>query len=1071
MKKALFKDSVKEIKNTYKRFISILLMAFLGVGFFAGIKASAPDMIDTIDSYYKEQNVYDIQTLSTLGLTKEDVEELGKIEGISSIQGTYETDGKIEIDNRETVSRILTLNEINKPVLIEGKLPEKQDECVVEDVLLKANNKKIGDKITVEIEQISNDDGDKKDYLKQKEMTIVGTVKSPLYISRDRGTTNLGSGKINYYMYVHESNINVPEIYTTIYAKVDTDKTTSSKKYEDKVEEVKDKIEAKKEERQKFRYDTLVGKATKKVEDAKKELNDKKADGEKEIADAEKKIQDGKNEIAKNEKKIRDNEAKANREFRNAETKIANGRNEIKKNEDTLIQKEDEFNKTCKELEKNIKNLENNKLQVKNGLDEINKQISNIELALQNPQLPEDQKQIMTSTKIGLEKKKAELVENEKQIDKGINDINVAIQTGKTEIQNGKTKIQQAKNELNSQENKLKKTKNSTYSQINKGKNELEKARREVADGEKELNDSKKEFDEKIKDAETKLIDAKTKIADIEEPKWYILDRYGNAGYNGFTQDAKSIENLGKVFPIVFFVVATLISLTSMTRMVEEQRVQIGTLKALGYNKIQISAKYILYASLACIIGGLLGMSVGFVLLPKLIWMMYSMMYRISDIKIEFNLLYGGMGILLISACIIGATIYTVMKELVQTPAMLMRPKAPKMGKRVFLERIKFIWKRLSFSRKVTVRNIFRYKKRFLMTIIGICGCTSLILAGYGIKDSITSLLPTQFEKVHHYDMQINLKNGLENSQKEEYIGKIEKREEFKNVTEVYMNSSKVIKDGKEEQLQIIIPKDNIDNAITIADAKTKEKIQLEDDKIYLTDKVAQLIGAKEGDKIIIKDNDDNEKEVTISRICENYIQHYMYMTKATYEKLYNKEYKTNILLANYSEIENEEALAKELMENKEVAGIMRISVMIESLDDMMKSLNYVVVILIVSAGLLAFVVLYNLSNVNISERIRELATIKVLGFYDKEVYSYITRETVILTIIGIILGIAGGYILNNFILGTCEIDMLRFVRIIKPMSYVYSIAITLAFTGIVNLITYFALKKIDMIESLKSVE
>ena len=1071
MKKALLKDSIKEIKNTYKRFLSILLMAFLGVGFFAGIKATSPDMVKTIDKYYKEQNVYDIQVLSTLGLTKEDVEELGKTEGIKTIEGSYEIDGKIEIDNKEIVSKILTLGETNKPVLLEGKLPEKENECVVEDVFLMANNKKIGDKIIVEVEQISDDDGEKRDYLKQKEMTIVGTVKSPLYISRDRGTTNLGSGKINYYMYINSKNINVPEIFTSISIKVDTDEITSSKKYEEKVEEVKNNIDIKKAERQKDRYDSLVGKATKKVEDAEKKLNDEKGDASKKIEEAQRDIDKGKKEIGKNEIELNNNEIKANKEFTNASNQIQKGKNELSKKEKELVDSEKEFESTLKQLTKTKTQLEINKTKIEDGLKEIDKQILNIELALQNPVLEESQKAVLVKTKEQLEKKKSELLKNQQDVIEGIRNITLGIEQGKTKIQDGKNQIQKAKNELTKKEQEFYRTKQQTKKKIENGKQQIKKAKEEIVKGEKELQEKREEFNTKIKDAETKLIDARTKIGEIEEPKWYILDRYGNIGYNSFIQDTESIANLGKVFPIVFFVVATLISLTSMTRMVEEQRVQIGTLKALGYNKIQIAGKYILYASLACVIGGLLGMGVGFILLPKIIWMMYEMMYRIFDIHLDFNWLYGGIGLVLISICIIGATIYTVMKELVQTPATLMRPKAPKLGKRVFLERIKFIWKRLSFSRKVTVRNIFRYKKRFLMTIIGICGCTSLILAGYGIKDSIGDIIPIQFENVHHYDMQISLKNGLEEKQKDDYIEKLKGKNIFKNITETYVNSSKVINGEKEEELQIIIPKDKIENAISVRDVKTKQDIEMKDNEIYLTDKVAQLLNVKSGDKIILKDNDDNEREIEITGICENYINHYMYMTKATYEKIYGKEYKTNILFVNYENVENEEELAKEIMENKEVASIFRITTMKSTLNDMMQSLNYVVIVLIVSAGLLAFVVLYNLSNVNISERIRELATIKVLGFYDREVYTYISRETVLLTIIGIILGIFGGYFLNYFILGTCEIDMLRFAKIIKPMSVVYSVVITLIFTFIVNTITYFTLKKIDMIESLKSVE
>lgn len=649
---------------------------------------------------------------------------------------------------------------------------------------------------------------------------------------------------------------------------------------------------------------------------------------------------------------------------------------------------------------------------VENSLTQLETQYNQIK---DNPDISEEQKQVLVVQIQNLEQSK-------QAIETGITQINDGITTGKQEIENAKTQLQDAKTELAQKEKQYETTKNNTYCQLESAKLEIEKSRTELEAGEKELEQNQKGFEEKIADAEAKLIDAKEEIANIENPTWYVLDRYSNTGYNSFIQDTGSIENIAKVFPIVFFMVALLISLTSMTRMVEEQRTQIGTLKALGYNKIQIASKYIIYAGLACIIGGILGMSVGFILLPKIIWMMYQMMYQMTDnIHISFNLSIGGSGLLLICVCIIGATIYAVLKELVQTPATLMRPKAPKMGKRVLLEKIPFIWKHLSFSKKVTVRNIFRYKKRFLMTIIGILGCTALIVVGFGVRDSIRCIMPNQFEKVFEYDMQIGLKNGLEEEQKKEYITSLKEKTEIEKVVEIYMTSNTAINQEKEEDVQIIVPKEpnNLDEVINLADIKTGQKVELQENEICITDKAAELLGVKQGDTITLKDSKDKERQVKISNIVENYVYHYVYMSKTTYENLYGETYDTNMLFTKNNDLseEQEENLATEIMNQSEVASISRISSTMDLLDDTMKSLNYVVIILIVSAGLLAFVVLYNLSNVNISERIRELATIKVLGFYDKEVYSYVTRETVILTAIGIVLGLIGGYFLNYFII------------------------------------------------------
>ena len=860
MKKALLKDAFKEIKVSYKRFISILLMALLGVGFFAGLRATSPDMVNTIDEYFKAQNVYDIQVMSTLGLTDGDVEAIKNVENVESVYGTYSKDGLINLDDKEVVSKILCVEDINKPLLVEGSMPQNQNECVVEEEFLKNANKNIGDYIQIEPEKDENSSQESEEFLKEKEMKIVGTVKSPLYISRDRGTSKLGSGTVDYYIYVSKDNIN-SDVYTEIYVKLkDSQKyTTSSSRYEKYVDETKQKIEEIKDERQKARYDELIGEANSKIQDAENELN--------------------------------------------------------------------------------------------------------------------------------------------------------------TEKQNA---------------------------------------------------------EQQIKEAEGKIIDAKDEVAKIENPTWYILDRNQNSGYASFIQDTESIENLSMVFPIVFFAIAILVSLTSMTRMVEEERQEIGTLKALGYNKFHISLKYIIYSSLACIIGAIIGMNIGFQLLPRIVWDMYEMMYTMPSITVLYNYEYSTLGLFLIYICIVGATLYSILKELKDAPATLLRPKAPKLGKRVLLERITPIWKRLNFSQKVTIRNIFRYKKRFLMTIIGIFGCTSLILAGFGLKDSISKILPYQYEKIFNYDIQVSLKSALDNENRQELITNLKNNAQINEVVETYMISGTASKEENQEDIQIIVPQDNneLDKVIKLYDLK-ENKINLNEDGIVITDKLAQLINAKVGDTITVKDTNDVEKELKIVNIAENYISHYVYMSKSLYEKIYEENCIPNVLLIQDKELtkEQESDLSREIVEQNQVSTVTLTSTIMTTLDDTMNSLNYVVIILIVSAGLLAFVVLYNLSNVNISERIRELATIKVLGFYDKEVYSYINRETTLLTIIGIILGLGGGYLLNFYIIGTCEIDMLRFVKVIDPLSYLYAILITVAFTIIVNIFTYFALKKIDMIGSLKSVE
>ena len=1069
MKKALLKDAFKEIKTSYKRFISILCMALLGVGFFAGLRATSPDMVDTIDKYYKEQNVYDIQIMSTLGLTDDDIKALQEIENVDKVYGTYSEDVLINIDNKEYVSKIMSLEEVNKPVVTEGKLPENKNECLVEKSFLGATNKKIGDEIIVE-------PNEENELLQETKLKITGVADSPVYISRERGNTDLGAGAIDNYIYVNKENID-SEIYTEIYVTLkDGDKyETSSNKYEDYVEETKTKIEEIKEERENARYDEVIGTANEELEKAEKEFNKQKEDGETQISDAEEEIEKAKKEIEDNEKELESKEQTANNEFSIAEKKLKNANNEISENEKELEETIEKTESQIEEIEKKRQELVENLDTVKTSLKTLNASYDEILKKLEDENLTDEEKEALNTKKEELEKQISALEATKKELTSGIKAIEEQVNSADSKLKSAKKEIEKAKKEVNKQEKQLATTKSTTYSQINSAKEKIEDAKKELEEGEKELTTKKKEFETKIADAEKELIDAKEDVEDIENPEWYILDRNQNTGYASYIQDTESINNLSIVFPIVFFAIAALVSLTSMTRMVEEERQELGTLKALGYNKFHIMLKYLIYSSLATIIGGVIGIFIGIQLIPRIILDMYGMMYTLPEPVIGLNSDNSMLGLTLIYICIVGATIYAIIKELHEKPANLLRPKAPKIGKRVLLERITPIWKRLNFSRKVTVRNIFRYKKRVLMTIIGICGCTALILTGFGLKDSISEILPNQYEKVFNYDFQVTLKDSLDNEQREEFITDLENKEGINKAVETYMSSATASKDDLEEDVQIVVPNSNeeLKEVIKFYDVKTDEDIDLKTDEVILSDKLAELLNVEEGETIKLDGIGDSIQEVKVSNITENYISHYVYMSKELYTKLYDEEYKPNVLLVEDDNLtkEQEEKITSELLDSGKVSGVSLNKTIMTTLDETLSSLNYVVVILIVSAGLLAFVVLYNLANVNISERIRELATIKVLGFYDKEVYNYISRETVLLTIIGIALGLVAGYFLNYYIIRTCEINMLRFAKVINPLSYLYAILITVAFTLIVNVITYFALKKIDMISSLKSVE
>lgn len=569
-----------------------------------------------------------------------------------------------------------------------------------------------------------------------------------------------------------------------------------------------------------------------------------------------------------------------------------------------------------------------------------------------------------------------------------------------------------------------------------------------------------KKYEEIVKTAK-KDIKKTLKEEKQTDEKWYVLDIDSNAGFYQYEQDTQRIDNVAKVFPLVFFIVAVLICLTTMTRMVEEERSQIGTLKALGYSDISIMFKYILYAALATIIGSMIGVAIGYRTLPDLCFEMYKNMYRLGNIKLSYysSLTFQGMMIALL--CTLGATIYTCRKTLKESPANLLRPVAPPPGKRVLLERIKLVWNHLSFSYKVTVRNVFRYKKRFLMTITGIAGCTGLILAGFGLKDCIVKMVPHQYEDIFSYQAKINLNEEKTN----ETVDKIKENKQIKDILEVHEESITIDNKDTNQSVTLVIPKDNPKEFIKLQDRKTEEQYNLTDGLI-ITEKLAKLLEVEEND--ILKFSGTDTYKEKVAHITENYLFHYIYLPKSLYKQ---DEYNTVLIKTKNMTEKEEKELANELKEIPGVSSITFTSSTRHVFDDTMDSFAYVSLILIVSAGALAFVVLYNLSSVNISERRRELATIKVLGFYDKEVYQYINRENTILTLIGILLGLGTGNILTMYIIKTCEIDMLMFDTTIAWPSYLYAILITMSFAILVNIILYFSLKKIDMIESLKSIE
>lgn len=1073
MKKSLLKNNLKTIKKTRRRFISILIMAFLGVGFFAGLVASSPDMLDSLDNYADNNNLYDISILSTLGFTDEDIEKIGEIDGIENVYGVQTKDSLTKIDGKESICKVIEYNEkINTPAIIAGRNIENENECLLDSAIIrtgKGAENYIGKKIVLENTDANADDNQT---FKIKEFEIVGIIETPIYISTERGNTSIGNGTVSFYIFTKDSAIDL-DYYTGAYVTVKNAKetVTNSTEYLELVNPVIDKLEEIKQEREEKRYTNLVNEATDKVEKAQKEFDDKKeevnsklTDAENKIKEAEDKINSSKIELQNAEKRIRTEEENANAEFEKAEKQIQEGENELSTQRDNLKSSKETFETKKQETKLIIGQIDSQIETLENILSTL--QAQQAELEKQGIDTSEIQSQILTT--------QGTLNELRKQK----NSIESEIQKGEAQLKAWESEIEKGEKELNSKKEEIKNAKIKSVYEFKKAKDKIASGNVEIEEGKAKLEENKKEYEnskieaeEKLAEAQQKLNSAREDIKKIEKCKWYIQDRTDNTGYTNIFDAIKTMSNISKMFPVIFYLISVLISLTTMTRMIEEERIEIGTLKALGYTNTQIIFKYILYSVLACVIGGILGMTVGLYLLPNIVWKLYSMIYNIPKFYCTYRVEIGLLGIIIAFLCIGGATIIVAKKELKEMPSVLMRPKPPKKGKRILLEKMTFIWKRFNFSQKVTARNIFRYKKRAIMTIIGIAGCTGLMLTGFGIKDSVVDIPNAQFKGIFKYDSAITLTNTNELENIEKYLNDNEDIEEY---TKICASAGKLEKNNINCNTNVFISEslDNYENAYNLINYQTGEKIKLNSNGIVITDKAADMLGVTYGDYVTFIDGDDVRYEFKVENITKNHVGHYIYMTKDFYQENV-KQYKTNMIYINTKDIsiERQNEISRDILKFDGVASVTIIDTLMKTVSNMLNTMNYVVVILIVASALLAFVVLYNLANINIAERQREIATLKVLGFYDREVDNYINKENLIFTILGVIIGLVFGTFLTTGLISSIEIDSLRFMQNITILSYIYSAIITIAFSIIVNFIIHFVLKKINMIESLKSVE
>lgn len=1067
MKNKILKHSLGKIKNNYKRFISLLCIAFLGVGFYSSIQITAPEIVATLDDYYDKNNVYDIRVMSTLGLTKEDIEEINKIDAVEKSVGLYSEDVYLDFEEEQLVAKIYGYNEnINDIVVLEGNLPQNINECVIEKSMAEGKGLEINDNVKI-IEEGSEDD---KNFT-TNEFKIVGIVQSPLYILRDKGTTTLGSGSIDYYMYVNEENID-SDIYTEIAINVHNAKEqiTDSNEYNKLIANVTDKLELIKEERQNDRYNEIIEEATQKLNDAENEFNTEKADAESKIKEAESKIQDAKNEIANGKSQIRTAQKELSNQRINANTEFANAEKQIQEGEEKLNTAQEEFNVNKTKYEEELEKANQGIAQIDLGITSIEIKINELNQSKETCQDEIILAQIESAIN-ECNKQKEELQTQKDTIQSKLNLANEQLTTGQEEIDKSRKELENSKIQLSTSKQEAETKFKEAETKIANSIKDIENAKIELQNGETELEQNKTEFDTKIAEAEEELNNVREEINDIEKGKWYIMDRTDDSGYNEVIGASESITNIGKVFPLLFYIIAIFIGLISMMRMVEEDRVENGTLKALGYSSTAITMKYIIYSLLATVIGGLLGILVLNNSIPRVIWTAYqNMLFDVPGFTTLFDFESCLIGLIAGIICICGCSIYVSYKNLRDKPSNLMRPKAPKVGKRVFLEKINFIWKRVKFSNKITIRNIFRYKSRVLATIIGIAGCTALTLTGFGLRDSVQGIVANQYNNVFHYDKLIAL-----NTYNETLVQDFKELDEIENLSPVYMGTISLKNENNEKETKLVVPGDEqtFYKAISLRDINNEySELKLEDDEIVITKKAADALKIKAGDNVTIKLDNDEEYSIKVKAIVENYITQYSYLNKPTYEKLFG-EYDTNALMLNLKEINEieEKEFNEKIISNDDVASIITSQDTIDFVNNMISGLDTIIIIFIVAAASLAFVVLYNLSNINISERKREIATLKVLGFHHKEVDNYITKENIIFTIIGIAIGLFLGKFLCSYLIYTCETDDLIFPKIISIQSYIFAGLITVGFTVITNIFTHFKLKKIDMIESLKNVE
>ena len=1061
------KTVLRSIKMSLPRFLAIFAIIALGVGFFAGLKVTTPSFVYTADQYSKEYQMFDFKFLSTIGFKQEDIDSLAKRTGCV-VEGAYTADCSAFLGNDEssdTVRFLSITKNVNKLKLEAGRMPEKPDEIVIDGYQL--STARIGQKLVISDETSE----DARDMFKYKEYTIVGTVRSPLYLNFQRGTSDEGSGSVNYFACALPEAFD-SEYFTEAYIYSDTGLYLYSDAYKDWAKGAEDKYGDVLEDVVNERFDKLLKEEYKKISDEVEDHYDEIDDGWKEINDARKELDDAKKELEDGEKKIKDNRKKladAKKTLDSSKKKLEDAKAQIESGEKQLKDGKKKLDKAKKDLSSTKKTLDSRKKQIAEGRAEIEK--------LRKVLTPEQQ------AAAGLDAQEAALDQAEATLNVYYQAYYAGYKSykdGKAEYDKNYKKFKTSKAQYN---NGVKKY-NKGVKQYNDGVKKLADAQKELDDGWKEYNDGLREFwdgyydfAQGVNKMYMGVVEGKTLIESAETPDTYVLGRDKNTGYVCFDNDAKIVDGVATVFPIFFFAIAALVCSTTMSRMVSDERGIIGTMRAMGYSDTSIVMKYAIYAGSASVLGCVLGFLGGTKLFPAVIWEVYAMMYGFTTLEFTTSipLFILSLGVALL--CTVGVSVVTAMSALTGMPAELIRPKAPLPGKRILLERIGFIWKRMKFLHKVSARNVFRFKKRMWMMIVGIAGCTALLITAFGLHDSICNVIDIQFDTIMKYDLKIvfgdnykqdEIAKAAEDAIKQtgisfDYV--ITENDQAKN------NGSAYVRD-----VDMFISDDpNVEKIFGLTDIKTGEVLTWPSDgEVAISGKLADKNNVRPGDYItMLYGDDEREIKLKVSSVFTNYTFHYVLMTPATYREAFGKNYRPQTLLAtvNKQSPQDPNKVATYLSDNHDIKTWFATADSRDSFAKTTERMNYVIVLIIVSAASLAFIVLFNLNNINITERIREIATLKVMGFNRKETGAYVTRENVILVLLGFLAGIPLGFLLHRYVMAQIAMDMVTYQVHIEPLSFVYALGFVLLFSAVVNLIMRAKIEKIDMAESLKSAE